>query len=434
MLSTRTYPRAIVHFDGDSFFASVEQAMDYRLRDKPVVTGGERGAATSVSIEGKRLGLHRGMSLRDMKKICPDLIVANSDYLTYSLYARRMYNIARGFTPDVEEYSIDECFADITGLRRTYRTSYEGIAQMIQARLHSELGITFGVGLGPNKAIAKIASKWNKPAGFTAIPAKQVHTYLQQLPIGNIWGMGFATSLYLQKLGIHTALDFACKDDDWLTLNRISKPYREIWLELRGAFVHPVKSSVNEKIGSILQSRTFTPSSDRATILSRLAKNIEGACVKARSHQVKAKACRFYLKTQEFTYSGKHLTMSIPLDDPREFLRLVETFFDEVFVSGMVYRATGFSLYDVYPNDSVMPDLFGESARVDAHSPLLGVVDTLNKKYGRNTLSLGASMQALSLEKEAGALRAKRSRKRLILRGSELARKSLNIPYLGIAH
>src|SRR4051812_2148322 len=115
LLSTRSFPRAIVHFDGDSFFASVEQLMNHELRGKPVVTGGERGAATSLSYEAKRMGANRGMSLQEIKKLCPDVVVVSSDYLSYSIYARRMYSIVRSFTPDVEEYSIDECFADITG-------------------------------------------------------------------------------------------------------------------------------------------------------------------------------------------------------------------------------------------------------------------------------------------------------------------------------
>ncbi|MDB4991882.1 MAG: polymerase, partial [Parcubacteria group bacterium] len=395
MLSTRSFPRAIVHFDADSFFASVEQSLDHTLRGKVVVTGGERGAATSVSIEGKKMGLYRGMTLQEMKKICPDVVIVAGDYTAYSIYAKRMYHIAREFTPDVEEYSIDECFADITGLRTKYRTSYEGIAQMIQERLHTELGITFGVGLGPNKAIAKIASKYHKPAGFTAIPGKDIHKYLKEIAIGDIWGVGFSTSLYLEKLGVKTALDFALKDEAWLTQNKMSKPYRDIWLELRGHFIRKLKTDEDELMGSILQSRTFTPTADRQIILSALAKNIEGACAKARRHGVKAKICRFYLKTQEFRYAGKNLNMSIPLSDPREFLRLVEEHFNSVYIVGTVYRATGFGLYSVVPDSAIMPDLFGDSARVAGESPLLGAMDKLNKKYGRHTLYLGTSANAI---------------------------------------
>ncbi len=432
MLSTRSFPRAILHFDADSFFASVEQALDHTLRGKVVVTGGERGAATSVSVEGKKLGLSRGMTLQEMKRICPGVIIVPGDYTAYSIYAKRMYHIAREFTPEVEEYSIDECFADITGLRSKYRMSYEKIALLIKERLETDLGITFGLGLGPNKTIAKIASKYRKPAGFTSIPAKEMHTYLETLPIGSIWGVGFSTGLYLEKLGVKTALDFAKKDEGWLKDHSISKPYRDIWLEMQGHFIRRLTTSEDDLMGSILQSRTFTPTTDKQLILSALAKNIEGACTKARRHGVRARMCRFYLKTQEFRYAGKNLTMSIPLSDPREFLRLVEEHFNSVHVAGTLYRASGFGMYGITPDRAIMPDLFGESARVASEAPLLSVMDQLNKKYGRNTLYLAASTRAIAREAETQKKRKIYKRPKLLL-DINYRKKTLNIPHVGIA-
>lgn len=432
MFSTRSFPRAILHFDADSFFASVEQSFDHTLRGKVVVTGGERGAVTSVSVEGKKLGFGRGMSFQEIRNVCPDAVIVPGDYTAYSIYAKRMYRIARSFTPDVEEYSIDECFADITGLRSKFHLSYEKIALLMKERLQTELGITFGVGLAPNKTIAKIASKLNKPDGFASIPAKRIHEYLAQVPIGSIWGVGFHTSLRLEKLGIQTALDFAEKDENWLKVNSIAKPYREIWLELRGHYVRQLHTDEDDLMGSILHSRTFKPTTDRHAILSALAKNIEEACAKARRHGVKGKLCRFYLKTQDFTYAGKNLSMSIPLSDPREFLHVVNEHFNSVFIPGTLYRATGFGLYGIVPEEALIPDLFGETVRVEAESRILEAVDKLNHKYGRNTVHLASSAQALALE---GVRKAKRSgtRQKLAL-DIDHKKKSLNIPYLGVAH
>lgn len=432
MLSTRSFPRAILHFDADSFFASVEQSLDHTLRGKVVVTGGERGAITSVSVEGKRLGFGRGMSLQDIKKACPQVVIVPGDYTAYSIYAKRMYRIARDFTSEVEEYSIDECFADITGLRGKYHMSYEKIALLIKEHLQTELGITFGVGLGPNKTIAKIASKVNKPDGFAAIPGTQIHTFLESLPIEAVWGIGFHTALRFERLGIKTALDFAMKDENWLKVNDVAKPYRDIWLELHGYFVRKLMTDEDELMGSILHSRTFTPTTERQAVLSALAKNIEEACAKARRHRVKGRLCRFYLKTQEFTYAEKNLTMSVPLSDPREFLRVVQQHFNGVFESGTMYRATGFGLYGIVPEGSAVLDLFGETARVAQESRILGVVDRLNKKYGRHTLYLGASAQALALERVRTSARAGK-RKKLPL-DVDHRKKTLNIPYLGRAH
>src|ERR687885_763296 len=148
-LTLSSFPRAIVHIDGDAFFASCEQSRRPQLQGKPVVTGKERGIAASMSYEAKACGVKRGMRLFEVKRLCPDAIILPSDYETYSLYSKRLFAIIRRFTPDVEEYSIDEAFADLTGLRRPLRMSYEEMAQKIKHDLDAELGYTFSVGLAP---------------------------------------------------------------------------------------------------------------------------------------------------------------------------------------------------------------------------------------------------------------------------------------------
>src|SRR4029453_1221950 len=156
-LTLASFPRAIVHIDGDAFFASCEQSRRPKLQGRPVVTAKARGVT-------------RGMRISDIRKICPDAVILPSDYETYSLLSKRFFAIVRRYTPDVEEYSIDECFADLTGLRRPLRMSYLKIAERMKKALDAELGFTFSVGLAPNKVVAKIASKWKKPSGLTATP------------------------------------------------------------------------------------------------------------------------------------------------------------------------------------------------------------------------------------------------------------------------
>jgi DNA polymerase-4 len=152
-----SYPRAILHIDGDAFFASCEQANNPELKGKPVVTGRERGIAASMSYEAKARGVVRGMRIRDILKVCPDAVLLPSDYETYSLLSTRFFAIVRRFTPEVEEYSIDECFADITGLRRQYRTSYEAIA----ARIKHDLDPSWDV---PSQAALHPTRYWQKSA------------------------------------------------------------------------------------------------------------------------------------------------------------------------------------------------------------------------------------------------------------------------------
>ena len=137
-LTLSSYPRAIAHVDCDAFFASVEQAIDPSLKGKPVVTGKERGIIACASYEAKAFGIKRGVSLRDAKRACPGLVILPSDYETYSIYSERMFSIMRRFTPDVEEFSIDEAFCDLTGLRRVYRASYKDISRLMKEEIEKD--------------------------------------------------------------------------------------------------------------------------------------------------------------------------------------------------------------------------------------------------------------------------------------------------------
>src|SRR5512136_649759 len=147
MLNLHSWPRAIAHIDGDAFFTSCEEAIHPELRGKPLITGGERGIVACASYSAKKLGIKRGVPLHEARKICPGLIILPSDYETYSLFSRRMFEIMRRFTPDVEEYSIDEAFSDLTGMRRALHSSYEEIALNMKKSIERELAITVSVGL-----------------------------------------------------------------------------------------------------------------------------------------------------------------------------------------------------------------------------------------------------------------------------------------------
>ncbi|MDQ5938311.1 MAG: polymerase, partial [Patescibacteria group bacterium] len=197
-LSIHSWPRAILHIDGDCFFASCEIAQNPFYKGKPLITGLERGIVSSLTYEAKALGVTRGMRLAEVKKICPQVIMLPSDYETYSLFSLRMYNIVRRFTGAVEEYSIDECFAELTGLQRPMHMSYEEMAIKIKETLDKELGMTFSLGLATTKVLAKLASKWKKPSGLTIMSSQDIHKYLINLSVEKIWGIGPQTTAYLK--------------------------------------------------------------------------------------------------------------------------------------------------------------------------------------------------------------------------------------------
>jgi len=110
--------------DGDAFFVGVEMAKNPKLKGLPVVTGEERGIVSALSYEAKALGVIRGMPIFRIKRDFPQVIILPGDYPAYEKYSSLMFEIVRRYADEVEEYSIDECFADLTGLEQPLKMTY----------------------------------------------------------------------------------------------------------------------------------------------------------------------------------------------------------------------------------------------------------------------------------------------------------------------
>ncbi len=426
LLSIHSFPRAILHIDGDAFFASCEQSRNPAWKGKPVITGLERGIAASMSYEAKARGVTRAMRLSEIKRLCPNAIILPSDYETYSLLSKRFFEIVRRFTNDVEEYGIDECFADITGMQRPLRMSYPAIAEKISQTLYKELGFTFSIGLASNKLLAKAGSKWKKPAGLTVIPNKEIHTYLRQIPVGKLWGIGSQTTAYLNKHNIVTALDLAYKDESWVK-HYVTKPIYEIWQELHGQFVLPLNTEPKTDYASIQKVRTFTPpSNNRDFVFAQLSKNIENACIKARRYNLASQEVHIFLKTQTFRYHAIELQLSRKTNIPIEIIRAAQSVFNQIFTPKQLYRATGVTLLKL--GQHVMQlDLFSTLLQIEKYNKVYEAVDKTSEYYGKHTMFLGSSFKAHALPQHTTTRGSQVERKINLLKG-ETKRKRLNIP------
>lgn len=387
-----SFPRAILHVDGDAFFASVEAAVSPELRGRPVVTGKERGIIACANYEAKKFGIKRGITLADARKLCPELVVLASDYETYSLFSKRMFNIMRRFTPDVEEYSIDEAFADITGMRRVFRCSYEEIGRRMQAEIHKDLGITVSVGLSLSKGLAKLCSKFRKPAGFTAVCGRHIHLLLQRTQLETVWGFGPGSVNLLSKMGLKTAYDFIQRPENWAR-RLLGKPGAEIWHELRGTSIHKVTAGEKSSYATIIKSKTFTPASrDKEFVFARLVLNVEAALMKARRHKLAPGLLGLVLRRQDFGNDGLEIRLSRPTSSTVELLPLIRDGFERAFAGGVDYRATMIVLGRLENDECTQLELFEDRARVDRLRTLSRAVDAVNRAYGRNTLQSGISL------------------------------------------
>lgn len=379
-----SYPRAIVHVDGDAFFASCEVARRPDLKGKPVVVGGLRGIAVALTYEAKARGVVRGMPVFQIKKLCPDVVILPGDYDLYAAYARRMYRIVGRHSACVEEYSVDECFADITE-----SPDPEAVARSIKHDLEHDLGVTFSVGLATTKVLAKVASKHSKPSGLVFIPAGSEKSFLENLSVGKVWGIGPATASRLNRAGVLTALQFASLPE-WRMREEFAKPHRALWRELRGESVYCVDPESHADQQSIAATRTFRPpTTDKARVYAEFAKNVERAAEQARAKGLVSRHLYCFLKSQDFQYRRFEVVLPQRTNDPSELLKALVPEFERQFRTGMVYRATGITLSDLAPQSVGQQDLFGDTARRSEYNALWRTVDAL-----KGSVFLAASMSA----------------------------------------
>jgi DNA polymerase-4 len=196
----------ILHADADSFFASVEQRDDPRLRGRPVIVGG--GVVLAASYEAKAYGIRTAMGGTRARQLCPHAAVVAPRMAAYTEASRALYALFEDTTPSVEGLSIDEAFLDVRGMERIAGTPWE-IAVRLRRAARERLGLPLTVGIACTKHLAKIASATAKPDGLLLVPPGDELAFLHPLPVERIWGIGPATAARLAGIGVATAGELA---------------------------------------------------------------------------------------------------------------------------------------------------------------------------------------------------------------------------------
>jgi DNA polymerase-4 len=191
----------ILHADLDSFYASVEQRDDPRLRGQPVIVGG--GVVLAASYEAKAYGVRTAMGGGRARRLCPHAIVVPPRMSAYSEASKAVFAVFRDTTPLVEGLSIDEAFLDVRGLRRISGTPRE-IAVRLRRRVLEQIGLPITVGVARTKFLAKVASGVAKPDGLLVVAPDGELAFLHPLPVERLWGVGPVTAEKLRLRGIKT--------------------------------------------------------------------------------------------------------------------------------------------------------------------------------------------------------------------------------------
>lgn len=201
--------RKIIHCDCDCFYAAVEMRDNPALRDIPIAIGGRvenRGVIATCNYPARRYGIHSAMPTAQALKRCPELTLIHGNMSQYKAVSQQIFAIYRELTPWVEPLSLDEAYLDVSDVLAC-QGSATRMAEWIRQRVRTEVGITVSAGVAPNKFLAKIASDWQKPDGLFVITPDQVETFVTDLPVERISGVGPQTTKRLHQWGLKTCGD-----------------------------------------------------------------------------------------------------------------------------------------------------------------------------------------------------------------------------------
>ncbi|KYG69257.1 DNA polymerase IV [Bdellovibrio bacteriovorus] len=201
--------RKIIHIDMDCFYAAVEVKFRPELKGKALGIGGPpntRSVLTTASYEARKYGVRSAMPSSQAVRLCPHLILIPPHFDLYKNESRKVREILERFTNKIEPLSLDEAYLDVTDCQ-LFGGSATLIAQEIRRLIYTELNLTASAGVAPNKFLAKIASDWKKPNGQFVIRPQDVASFVKDLPVEKIFGVGKVTAQKMHDLGLHTCGD-----------------------------------------------------------------------------------------------------------------------------------------------------------------------------------------------------------------------------------
>lgn len=380
------YRLHIAHVDCDAFYAAVEKRDNPELRDKPVIIGGgKRGVVSTACYIARIRGVRSAMPMFKALEACPEAVVIPPDMEKYSRVGREVRELMRALTPQVEPLSIDEAFMDLAGTERLHGVPPAIALGRFAARIESEIGITASIGLSYCKFLAKIASDFEKPRGFSVIGREEAVSFLAKQPVTMIWGVGKAFAATLERDGVRQIGQLQQMDRGDL-MRRYGSMGDRLYHLSRGLDDRKVNPEQDTK--SVSAETTFNTdlaaAEDLVPVLRRLAERVSERLKKAglagRTVTLKLKSSDFKTRTR-----NRQLTDPTRLAD-RIFQTGLELLRRET--DGTTYRLIGIGVSDFMDIDRAdPPDLVDVGARKRALAE--GAIDSLRGKFGNRAIETG---------------------------------------------
>jgi DNA polymerase-4 len=390
-----------LHADGDSFFVACEIALNPQYKGKPVVVGEDRGIAVAMSYEAKKLGVTRGMPVFKIKRQFPKVIILPHHFDVYRKISKGVNEILLSYLAHVEKYSIDESFAEVRQSDIKFAGSEEKLVRAIKDEIQETLAVTYSFGLARTKALAKTASKLNKPNGMVLLLNEQdEEKALKNTSIDDIWGIGRHTVPRLRSMGMKTAYDFVEYSSAHIQ-KYFSEPLYVLQQELKGTRMHELNYDSDPRDQKSIQSTaTFKPSSDDPKIIfAELSENIEQACEHARRLGLMTNSVSFFVKNTKFIHHGGDVHLPLYTSNPSVVLKAVDQVFHKVLHVDEKIRSTGITFHNLRRSEDVPQDLFGIQEEALSKNIIEEVGDTIRQKFGHNALKRASSLKGTGKER-----------------------------------
>ena len=387
--------RVIALVDCNNFFVSCERLLKPELTGKPVcVLSNNDGCVVSRSNEAKKLGLKMGAPYFIVKNQFKNVTFLSGNLPFYCEISKRVMDKLFDYTPDVEIYSIDEAFLDLTGMDKVTGLNFDELINKIVIDIKEEIGIDVSVGLSYSKVLAKLANDKSKTIQLSMpdkktykIGYRKIEEELKETLISEVWGVGKNTTALLKRYLIQTAWEFVSQSDFWIKKN-LGKTGLDLKQELLGTVVSKVNSQHQEP-KSISRSESFKEfQTNKNYIQEQLNNHIHKVCKKLRSENLLTSCIGVMLRTKDFQTSTLKINLVNPVDTEFELVNYSIEILNKMFKNGIVYRSVGFFATKLSPKSAQQISIF-DGERIIKQQKLSSCWDKLENKFGKNVVKIG---------------------------------------------
>lgn len=380
------YDLHLAHVDCDAFYAAVEKRDNPELRDKPlIIGGGKRGVVSTACYIARIRGVRSAMPMFKALEACPDAVVVAPNMEKYVKVGREIRNMMQALTPLVEPISIDEAFLDLAGTQRLHGRPPALVLAEFSRAVEHDIGVTISVGLSYCKFLAKVASDFRKPRGYSVIGEQEAVSFLADQPVTLIWGVGKVFAATLANDGIKTIGQLQKMERGDL-MRRYGTMGDRLYYLSRGEDDRAVHA--NHEAKNVSAETTFNVDlasrDDLAPILRALSEKVSARLKKA---GIAGRTVVLKLKSADFKIRTRNRQLGAPT-------RLADRIFEtglqlmEKELDGTRYRLLGIGVHDLSDQDRAdPPDLVDVGARKRAQAE--GAIDALRDKFGKTAVETG---------------------------------------------